>query len=63
MCVYVEGFDAVSLDPTQFKELFRRNFGVLLTAKELGILVRSPFHVPEISPTGQSQAESLVDLH
>lgn len=35
------GFDCVSLDPTQFKELFRRHFGVLLTAQELGILVRA----------------------
>lgn len=34
------GFDTGSLDPTQFKELFRRNFGVLLNPKDLGILVR-----------------------
>lgn len=34
------GFDCVSLDPTQFKELFRRHFGVLLNARELGVLVR-----------------------
>lgn len=34
-----EGFDCVSLGPTQFKELFRRNFGVLLHPRDLGILV------------------------
>ncbi|CAM9583157.1 unnamed protein product, partial [Hapterophycus canaliculatus] len=33
------GFDCISLDPTQFKELFRRNFGVLLHPQDLGILV------------------------
>lgn len=33
------GFDCVSLGPTEFKELFRRNFGVLLHPRDLGILV------------------------
>ncbi|CAM9332632.1 unnamed protein product, partial [Scytosiphon promiscuus] len=33
------GFDCISLDPTQFKELFRRNFGVLLHPRDLGVLV------------------------
>lgn len=38
---FLAGFDCVSVDPTQFKELFRRHFGVLLNARELGILVRA----------------------
>ncbi|CAM9103461.1 unnamed protein product [Ectocarpus sp. 6 AP-2014] len=33
------GFDCVSLGPTEFKELFRRNFGVLLHPGDLGVLV------------------------
>ncbi len=33
------GFDCVSLGPTEFKELFRRNFGVLLHPRDLGVLV------------------------
>lgn len=34
------GFDCVSLGPTEFKELFRTNFGVLLHPRDLGVLVR-----------------------
>lgn len=39
VCGLVTGFDCVSLGPTEFKELFRRNFGVLLHPRDLGILV------------------------
>ncbi|CAM9862878.1 unnamed protein product, partial [Choristocarpus tenellus] len=35
----LRGFESVSLGPTEFKELFRTNFGVLLKPRELGILV------------------------
>jgi Ca2+-binding EF-hand superfamily protein len=35
----ISGFDSVSLSPTEFREVFRRNFGVLLSPSELGALV------------------------
>jgi hypothetical protein len=35
----LRGFDCVSLDPTAFREQLKRNFGLLLNARELGGLV------------------------
>eukprot|EP00611_Tribonema_gayanum_P019513 TRINITY_DN3392_c0_g2_i1.p1 TRINITY_DN3392_c0_g2~~TRINITY_DN3392_c0_g2_i1.p1 ORF type:complete len:657 (-),score=135.09 TRINITY_DN3392_c0_g2_i1:93-1979(-) len=35
----IRGFDCISLGPTELREQIKRNFGVLLTARELGALV------------------------
>ena len=35
----LRGFDCISLGPTEFREQLKRNFSILLNARELGALV------------------------